>query len=65
MLTINKNSHFIFINKKNQFSELKFAHPKSPHNPLHIKALTKSKPFEILKFNHFQGIYREFLKELL
>lgn len=65
MLTINKNSHFAFIYKKIQFSELKFVHPKPSHNPLHIKALAKSKPFEILKFNHFQGIYREFLKELL
>lgn len=65
MLTINKNSHFVFTRKKFQFSELKIKQLKSPHNLLHIKILADINPFEILKFNHFQGIYREFLKELL
>lgn len=65
MISININSHFSFFINIFIFSALFFTHTKFHSNHLYINTLPHIKPFEISKFNLFQGNYREFLTDLL
>lgn len=65
MLSININLHLRFFINIFIFSALFFTRTKFRANHLYISELPQIKPFEISKFNLFQGNYREFLTDLL